>query len=181
MDKKDQEDGEFCRGSNSLMSWQKPGEISSRRNGRKITKMEPFRGEFKRIWLLVFERKTEYMTWNLIDSVRKRKEWEENVHGRIQFNSVTQLCPTLCDAMDCSRPGFPVLYYLLEFAQTHVHWISDAIQPSYPLLPSSPLALNLSQHEGLFQWIGRLHQVAKLLELQLQHQSFQWTFRVDFL
>ena len=55
--------------------------------------------------------------------------------------------------MDCSTPGFPVLHYLLEFAQTHVHWVGDAIQPSHPLSPSSPPALNLSQHQGLFQWI----------------------------
>jgi len=78
-------------------------------------------------------------------------------------------------------PGFPVLNYLPEFAQTHVHWVGDTIQPSYPLLPPSPLALNLSQHQGLFQWVGCLHQVAKVLELQLQYQSFQWIFRVDFL
>ena len=66
-----------------------------------------------------------------------------------------------------------------EFAQTHVHWVSDAIQPFHPLSPPSPPALNLSQHQGLFQWVGSSHQVAKVLELQLQHQSFQWIFRVD--
>ena len=86
----------------------------------------------------------------------------------------------LCDPMDCSTPGFPVLLYLPEFAQTHVHWISDAIQPSHSL--SSPsLALNLSQHQGLFQWVSSLHQVAKVLELQLQHQSFQWISLVQSL
>ena len=67
--------------------------------------------------------------------------------------SVTNLCPALCDPMGCSTPGFPVLHYFPEFAQTHVHWVSDAIQPSHPLLPTS-LALNLSQHQGLFQWVG---------------------------
>ena len=71
--------------------------------------------------------------------------------------------------MDCSTPVFPVLHYLLEFAQTHVHQVSDAIQPSHPLLPSSPLALNLFQHPGLFQQVSSLHQVAKVSELQLQH------------
>ena len=71
-------------------------------------------------------------------------------------------------------------FTILECAQTHVHWVKDAIQPSHPLLPTSP-ALNLSQHQGLFQWIGALHKVARVLELQLQHQSFQWIFRVDFL
>ena len=88
-------------------------------------------------------------------------------------------CLTLCNPMDWSTPGFPILHHLLELAQTHVHWISDAIQPSRPLLPPSPPAPNLSQHQGLFQWAGSLHQVAKVLEFQ--HQSFQWIFRVDFL
>ena len=90
---------------------------------------------------------------------------------------------TLCNSMDCSTPGFPVLHYLVEFAQTHVHWVDDAIQPSHPLSSPSPPAFNLSQHQGLFQWVGSLHQVAKISELQLQHlhQSFQWIFRVGFL
>ena len=83
------------------------------------------------------------------------------------------MCPTLCDPMDCSTQGFPVLHHLPEFAQTHVCWVSDAIQPSHPLLPPSPPALNLSQFQGLFQWVSSSHQVAKVLELQLQHQSFQ--------
>ena len=73
---------------------------------------------------------------------------------------------------ESSIPGPPVLHYPLEFAQTHVHRVSDAIQPSHPLLSPSPPALNLSQHQSLFQWISSLHQVAKLLELQLQHWSF---------
>ena len=93
---------------------------------------------------------------------------------------VAKLCPTLCNSMNCSTPGFPVLHYLQEFAQTHVHWVNDAIQPSHPLLSPSPLALNLSEHQGLFKWVSSLHQVAKVLELQLQHQSFQRIFRVDF-
>ena len=95
--------------------------------------------------------------------------------------SVAQSCPTPCDPTDCSTPGLPVLHHLPELAQTHVHWVGDAIQSSHPLLPPSPLALNLSQHQRLFQWVGCLHQVGKLLELQLQQQSFQWKFRVDFL
>ena len=77
----------------------------------------------------------------------------------------------LCHPMDCSTPGLSVPHHLTEFAQVHVHWIGDAIQPSHPLSPSS--AFNLSQHQGLFQWVSSLHQVAKRLELQLQHQSFQ--------
>ena len=76
--------------------------------------------------------------------------------------SVAQSCPTLCDSMDCSRPGFPVLHHLLELAQTHVHWVGDAIQPPHPLASPSPPTLNLAQHQGVFQWIGSSHQVAKV-------------------
>ena len=97
------------------------------------------------------------------------------------FCSVAQSCPTLCSPVNCSTLGFPVLHYLLESAQTHVHWVSDAIQPSHPLSPSSPPAFRLSQHQDLFQWVSSSYQVAKVLELQPQHQSFQCTFRVDFL
>ena len=77
--------------------------------------------------------------------------------------------------MDCSTPGFSVLHHFLEFAQTHAHWVGDAIQPSHPLPTPSPPAFNLSQHQGLFQRVGSLHQVAKVLDLNLQHQSFQWS------
>ena len=94
-----------------------------------------------------------------------------------QFSSVAQSCLTLCDPMDCSTPGLPVHHQLLEFTQTHVHWVSDAIQPSHLLLSLSPPAFNLSQYQGLFKWVSSSHQVAKVLEFQLQHQSFQWTFR----
>ena len=80
-----------------------------------------------------------------------------------------------------STPGFPILHCHPRFAQTFVPWVSDAIWLSYPLLPPSPPAFNLSQHQGLFQWVGSSHQVTKELELQLQHQSFQWIFRIDFL
>ena len=87
-------------------------------------------------------------------------------------SSVAKSCLTLCDLKDCSTPGFLVFYYILEFVQAHVHQVSDAIQPSHLLSPPSPPALNLSQHQSLFQGISSLHQVAKILELQLQHQSF---------
>ena len=93
---------------------------------------------------------------------------------------VAQSCLTLCDSMDCSTQGFPVLHYLLEFAYINAHWVSDAIQPSHPLPPTLVPALNLSQHQGVLKWIGSSHQLVKVLELQLQHQSFQWIFRVDF-
>ena len=94
--------------------------------------------------------------------------------------SVVQSCLTLCNPMDCSTWGLPVLHYLLKLAQVCVHWVGDAIQLSHPLRPSSPFAFNLSQHQALFQWVSSLHQAAKVLELQLQHQSFQ-LFRTDFL
>jgi len=97
------------------------------------------------------------------------------------ISSVAQLCLTLCDPMDCSMPGFPVNHQLPELVQTHAHWVSDAIQPAHPLSPPSPPAFNLSQHQGLFQWVSSSHQVAKVLEFQLQHQAFQWIFRTDFL
>ena len=96
------------------------------------------------------------------------------------FSSVTQSYLTLCDLMDCSMPGLPVQHQLPEFAQTHVHQVGDAIQPSHPLLSRSP-ALTLSQHQGLSQCISSSHQVTKIMVFQLQHQSFQWIFRTDFL
>ena len=99
----------------------------------------------------------------------------------VQYSSVTQLCPTLCDPMGCSTSGFPVHHRLLNLAQTHVYRVSDAIHPSHSLTFPSPPACNLSQHQGLFQWVSSSNQMAKVLELQLQHQSFQWIFRVDFL
>ena len=102
-------------------------------------------------------------------------------NGHNQLSSVSQLCLTLCDPMDCSSSGFPVHHQLLEPTQTHVHHIGDAIQPSHPLSSPSPPTFNLSQHQGLFQWVSSSHQVTKVLELQLQHQSLQWLFRMDFL
>ena len=95
--------------------------------------------------------------------------------------SVTQSRPTLCDPMDHSTPGLPVHHQLPEFTQIHVHWVGDAIQPSHPLLSPSPPAFNLSQHQGLFQWVSFSHQVTKVLDLQFQYQSFQWLFRTDLL
>ena len=86
--------------------------------------------------------------------------------------SVAQLCPILCDPMDYSTPGSPVHHQLPELAQTHVHRVSDAIQSFHSL--SSPPAFKISQHQGLFHWVSSLNQVAKVMEFQLQHQSFQW-------
>ena len=96
-------------------------------------------------------------------------------------SSVTQSCLTLCDPKNRSTPGLPVHHQLPEFTQTQVHRVSDIIQPSHPL--SSPFlpAPNPSQHQGLFQWVNSLHEVAKVLEFPLQHQSFQWTPETDLI
>ena len=99
----------------------------------------------------------------------------------VQFRSVTQSCRTLCDPMNRGTPGLPVHHQQPESTQTHVHRVSDAIQPSHPLSSPSPAALNPSQHQGLFQRVNSSHEVAKVLEFQLQHQSFQWTPRTDLL
>ena len=99
----------------------------------------------------------------------------------VQFSLVAQSCLTLWDPMNRSTPGLPVHHQLPEFSQNHVHQVDDAIQPSHLLSSPSPPALNLFQHQGLFQWVSSSHQVAKVLEFQLQHQSFQWIVRVDFL
>ena len=109
--------------------------------------------------------------------------WEapnKNIH----FSA--QSCLTVSDPMDCSMPGFLVYHQLQELAQTHVRWLDDAIQPSHPLLCPYPAPLNLSQHQGLFQWVTFSHQVAKVLRLQLLPQSFHWilrtiSFRIDWL
>ena len=112
---------------------------------------------------------------------------QRNLDVRLAFSYISfiivvgQSCTALCDTMDCSMPGFPVLHHLPEFAKTHVHWVTAAIQISHPLSPASSPALNLSQHQGLLQWLSSSHQVARDLELQLQHQSFQWIFSVDLL
>ena len=104
----------------------------------------------------------------------------------VQFSSVTQSCLILCDTMDCSTPGLPVHHQLPEFTQTHVHWVSDAIQPSHPLLSPSPPALNLSQHQGLFQWVSSSHQVAKYwsfsfsISLSNEYSGLIY-FRMDWL
>ena len=99
----------------------------------------------------------------------------------VRFNSVAQSCPTLCDPINHSTPGLPVHHQFLESTQIHVHWVGNAIQPSYPLWSPSPPALNLSWHQSLLKWVNSSNQVAKVLECQLQHQSFQWTPRTDLI
>ena len=112
--------------------------------------------------------------WNIRD-----KDEGYLLYTYIQFSSVAQLCPTLCDPMNLSMPGLPIHHQLPEFTQTHGHRVGDAIQPSHPLSSPSPPAPNPSQHQGLFQCINSLHKMAK--ELEFQHQSFQWTPRTDLL
>ena len=119
--------------------------------------------------------------WILVSWVAGRCFTVRATREARQFSSVAQLCPTLCSPMDCSTPGFTVHHQLPELAQTHVCWVGDAIQPCHPLSSPSAPAFNLSQHQGLFQWVSSSHQVAKVLEFQLQHWSFQWIFRTDFL
>ena len=99
--------------------------------------------------------------------------WFSKVVASVQFSSVAQSCPTICDPMNCSTPGLPIHHQLPESTQTHVHWVGDAIQSSYPLLSPSPPALNLSQHQDLFKWVSSSHQVVKVLEFQFQYQSIR--------
>ena len=115
---------------------------------------------------------------------RKKKETSKLITWKTAtqyFSSVAQFCPTLADPVNRSTPGLPVHHQLPEFTQTHVHQVSDAIQPSHPLSSPSPPAPNPSQHQGLFHWANSSHEVAKVLEFQLQHQSFQRKHRTDLL
>ena len=100
-----------------------------------------------------------------------------SANGFVSVNLVAQLCPTLCDPMDCSTPVFPVHHQLPELAQTNVHRVGDAIQPSHPMSSPSWSAFNLSQHHGLFQWVSSSHQVAKVLELQDSQESLTPQFK----
>ena len=134
---------------------------------------------------------TRLFHWSLLPCLVKETELHDLLietefptaypFSSVQFSSATQSCPTLCDPMKCSMPDLHVHYQLPELALTHVHWVGDAIQPSHPLSSPSPPAFNLSQQRGLIWWISSSHQVAKVLEFQLQHQSFQWIFRIVIL
>ena len=146
-----------------------------------------------RLKQLDIQKEWKYYKWsNFLNGKRKPSLWQcrtstsllflpLSIIPNVQFSSVAQSCPTLCNSMDCSMPGFPVYHQLQELALTHVHWAGNAIQPSHPLSSPSPPAPNPSQHQGLCQWINSSHEVAKVLEFQLQHQSFQWTPRTDLL
>ena len=105
----------------------------------------------------------------------------ESGKGSVQFSSVAQSCLTLCDPMNHSTPGLPVHHQLPEFTQTHVHRVSDAIQSCHPLSSPSPPAPEPSQHQSLFQWVNSSHDVAKVLEFQLQHHSLQRNPRAHLL
>ena len=119
-------------------------------------------------------RKFFSKTWNPLSNKDLILIW--------MFSSVQSLSyPTLCDPMNCSTPGLPVHHQLPEFTRTHVRRVGDAIQPSHPLSSPSPPAPNPSQHQNLFQWVNSLHEVARVLEFQLQHQFFQRNLRVDLL
>ena len=114
-------------------------------------------------------------------TVYKLDQRERQYQLSVQFTSVAQSCLTLCDPMNRSTPGLPVHHQLPEFTQSHIHRVSDAIQPSHPLSSPSPPAPNPSQHQSLFQWVNSSHDVAKVLEFQLQHHSFQRNPRADLL
>ena len=109
------------------------------------------------------------------------KHYPHYTYYLFQFSSVAQSCLTLCDPMNRSTPGLPVHHQLPEFTQNHIHQVSDAIQPSHPLLSPSLPAPNSSQHQSLFQWVNSSHEVAKILEFQLEHHSFQRNPRADLL
>ena len=126
---------------------------------------------FKNLYIQIF-----FLCWGLLRFILLA-----TLKYTVQFSLVAQSSPTLCDLINHSMPGLPVHHQLPESTQTHVHWVGDAIQPSHPLSSPSPSALNLSQHQGLFKWVRSSHQVAKVLEFQLQHQSFQWIPRTDLL
>ena len=138
-------------------------------------------GDWVECWVLLLMGNAVVVAMD--DCYRKHQHMWGNKEpwGSVQFSSVTQLCPTLCDPMDSIMPGFPVHHQLLEFTQTHVHLVGDAIYPCNPLSSTSSPVLNLSQHQGLLQWVSSSHQLAKVLEFQLQHWSFHWIFRTDFL
>ena len=100
---------------------------------------------------------------SIVEDIQTSANWISSV----QFSSVAQLCPTLCDPMNCITPGLHVHHQLLELTQTHVHRVGDAIEPSHPLSSPCPPAPNPSQHQSLFQWVNSSHEVAKVLEFQL--------------
>ena len=150
------------------------GKCQRRAGNRKCWGQEPDPGEERLLFLM-----KELGMADSEQSLNKFSSWDSESLGygpptstHPQFSSVAQACLTLCDPVACSTPVFSVHHQPLELAQTHVHQVSDAIQSSHPLSSPSPSAFNLSQHQSLYQWVSSLHQVVKVLELQLQHQFF---------
>ena len=134
---------------------------------RKLREEEAFIRHYWEAWRAVIHGVTKSQTrlskwtelnWDIFEKTvnfyRELSSGEALHRRKLCCYSVTKSCLTLCSPMDCSTSGVPVFHCLLEFAQTHVHWVSDAIQASHPLSTSSPPAFNLSQHQGLFQWVG---------------------------
>ena len=118
------------------------------------------------------------LNWDVLMGKSNLHETEWFFSFFLWYMCSAQLCPTFCDPMDCSMPGFPVHHQLLELTQPHVHWVGNAISSSVTPFPST---FNHPQHQGLFKWGSSSHQVAKVLEFQLKHQFFQWISRTDFL
>ena len=147
------------------------------RQNTNFTKMPNERLNWTRSLIMSLSHWNHPGTTNLQTATEINKN-DLNQRFFVQFSSVTQLCWIFATPW---TPGLPVYHQLPEFTQTHVHWVGDAIQPSHLLSSPSPPTFNLSQHQGLFKWVSSLHEVAKVLEFQLQHQSFQWIFRADFL
>ena len=137
----------------------------------------------ERVWIKankIFISKTNELVFKMISKIYKPLI-KKTENGDVQFSSVTESCPTLCDHINHSMPGLPVHQQLPEFTQTHVHRAGDAIQPPHSLFSPSPPAPNPSQQQSLFQWVNSSHEVAKVLEFQFQHYSLQWTPRSDLL
>ena len=133
-------------------------------------------------FLEIMSQNSKFLNVDRLQMQQMRNSFIQGNLDTVQFSSVQLLSfVQLCDPMDCSTTGLLVHCQLSEFAQTHVHWVGDAIQPSHPPSSPSPTAFNLFHHQGLFKWVSSSHQVAKVLEFQLQHQSFQWTLRAYLL
>ena len=128
--------------------------------------------KLRRVWWKTHINEPSFITMTTLNQPTSKYTREvakiiRATHSSVQFSSATQSCPTLCDPMNRSTPGLPVHHQPEEFTQTHVHWVSDAIQPSHPLSSPSPPAPNPSQHQSLFQWVNSSHEEAKVLEFQL--------------
>ena len=174
--------------ANSLEKTLKLGktEVYSRRRQQRIRWLDIITDlidmDLSKLWEIVEDRGAWWVTVHgVAKSWARLSNWITTAIWQ-RFSSAQRLSRVqLCDPMGCTLPGLPVHHQLPELTQTHVHWVSDAIQPSHPLSSPSPPAFNISQLQCLFQWVSSSHQVGRALEFQLQHQSFQWTFRTELL